>query len=86
MGLLDFLGAQISGAKDKYEDAQSVSQDWDVNQLVDSLGRCSNIIQAAGYCETLKQKCEEMDDWELRDTFDRAWAAVGGRTTCKRKY
>lgn len=44
MGLMDFLGTQISKANNKYESAQLESEDWDVDRLVDFLGRCIKII------------------------------------------
>lgn len=66
MGLFSYLN---NGTKMAEEEAER----WDARKICKELQRTSSMTKAAGYAQALKKKCQDMNEWELKDVFDEAY-------------
>lgn len=73
MGLFDYIGGKIQQAGAEAQAAQMEAERWDARRICRELQRCSSMIKSTGYMKVLREKCEEMSDGELKDTFDDAF-------------
>lgn len=83
MGFFDYIGAKIQQANAEVLEAQMEAERWDARTICMKLKNChvtsSSIRKYSGYMKALRSKCEEMNDWELKGTFDDAYNSRNAR-------
>lgn len=70
MGLFNFIGEIIQQSVTDIQEAQMISEDWDVESICRELQRTSSLSKSAGYSNTLRSKCRKMSNKKLMSAFD----------------
>lgn len=73
MGLFDYIGGKMQQTSNEIKAAEMDAFEWSANEICYRLNKTSSMTKCTGYARALKAKCREMSDYELRNTFDRAY-------------
>lgn len=73
MGLFDYIGGKVNQMAEDVQKAQLEARHWDPEMIIRKIQVTSSMFKSQGYAQELKIRCEEMDNSQLKDTFDYAY-------------
>lgn len=70
MGLFDEIKKTVNKVSSEYEEIVERALEWDTYKICRYIKDTTSVTKRTAYVKALKIRCSEMDDYELKRTFD----------------
>ncbi len=70
MGIFEFIGNAMNSANEKCLEAENEAERKSTKQICDKIKSSASIATCAGYMAVLRNRLDEMDDYEAKELVD----------------